>query len=50
MMFESIVEKIIIAMVLGIVVAGIYVSFKADNEFKNYYDTPIQELETERLA
>ena len=49
-MFESIVEKIIIAMVLGIVVAGIYVSFKADNEFKNYYDTPIQELETERLA
>ena len=50
MMFESIVEKIIIVMVIGIVVAGIYVSFEADNEFKNYYDTPIQDLETEKLA
>ena len=49
-MFDSIVEKIIIVMVIGIVVAGIYVSFKADNEFKNYYDTPIQDLETEKLA
>ena len=50
MMFDSIIEKIVIAIVLGIVVAGIYISFKADNEFKNYYDTPIQELETEKLA
>jgi len=49
-MFDSIIEKIVIAIVLGIVVAGIYISFKADNEFKNYYDTPIQELETEKLA
>jgi Mn2+/Fe2+ NRAMP family transporter len=49
-MFESIIEKIVILLVLGIVIAGTYVSFKADNEFKNYYDTPIQELETEKLA
>ena len=50
MMFESIIENIVIVMVLGIVISGIVVSFKADNEFKNYYDTPVQELETEKLA
>jgi len=49
-MFEKVVEKIIIIMVIGIVVAGMFVSLKAQNEFKNYYDAPIQKLETEKLA
>tara|TARA_B100001057_G_scaffold484437_1_gene562510 strand:- start:63 stop:212 length:150 start_codon:yes stop_codon:yes gene_type:complete len=49
-MFKKILEGITFVALIGLIIVGTYLMFSANHTLDNYYDTPIQPMNTENIA
>ncbi len=49
-MFEKILEGITFVALIGLLIVGTYLMFSANHTLDNYYDAPIQPVDTENIA